>query len=54
MSVPQILAYLMVALFIASVFLFILSGPIVDWLRAREKRKKAAAKAAAESAAKPA
>jgi len=59
MSISQILAYLMVALFIASVFLFILSGPIVDWLSAREQRKKAAAKAAAESdavksAAKPA
>jgi len=52
MSVSQILAYLMVAVFIASMFLFILSGPIVDWLSAREQRKKAAAAAAAaESAA---
>jgi len=51
--ISQILAYLMVALLAVVLFLFILSGPIVDWLSEREKRKKAAAKAA-ESAAKPA
>jgi len=47
--ISQILAYLMVALLAVVLFLFILSGPIVDWMYAREKRKKAA-KAAAESA----
>lgn len=50
MSIPQILAYLMVSVFIASAFLLILSGPIVDWLYAREKRKKAAAAAKAATA----
>jgi len=47
MNIPQVLAYILVSVFIASMFLFILSGPIVDWMYAREKRKKAAA---AESA----
>jgi len=51
--ISQILAYIMVALLAVVLFLFILSGPIVDWMYAREKRKKAA-KAAAESAAKSA
>jgi len=44
--ISQILAYLMVALLAVVLFLFILSGPIVDWMYAREKRKKAAAAAA--------
>jgi len=47
-----VIAYLIVAVFAATVMFFVLSGIIVDWLSEREKRKKAAAKA--ESAAKPA
>jgi len=43
----QIFAYFIVTVFVAAAFLFILSGPIVDWLSAREKRKKAAAEAEA-------
>jgi len=51
MNIPQVLAYLLVAVFFASAFLLILSGPIVDWMYAREKRKKAAQPAAAASPA---
>jgi len=52
--ISQILAYLMVALLAVVLFLFILSGPIVDWMYAREKRKKAAAAAAEADGASPA
>jgi len=45
---------IIVALIFSPLFLVALMVPIGDWLDAREKRKKAAAKAAAESAAKPA
>jgi len=44
----HIFAYIMLALLSAAVLLTILSGPIVDWLSAREDRKKAA-QAAAEA-----
>jgi len=54
MNIPQILAYLLVTVFFASAFLLILSGPIVDWMDAREKRKKAAAAEADSAAADPA
>jgi len=54
MNIPQVLAYILVSVFIASMFLFILSGPIVDWMYAREKRKKAAAAAAESAGASPA
>jgi len=54
MNIPQILAYLLVAVFFASAFLLILSGPIVDWMYAREKRKKAAEAAAEADGASPA
>ena len=48
-----IFGYAMLALFVFAVLLTILSGPIAEWLNAREDRKKAAAeaKATAESAA---
>jgi len=52
--ISQILAYLMVALLAVVLFLFILSGPIVDWMYAREKRKKAAEAAAEADGASPA
>jgi len=51
--ISQILAYLMVALLAVVLFLFILSGPIVDWMYAREKRKKAAEAAAEADGASP-
>jgi len=52
----DLIGYIVVALFFAPLFLVALSGPIVDWMEAREKRKKAAAaaKAAESTAAKPA
>jgi len=53
MNIPQVLAYLLVAVFFASAFLLILSGPIVDWMYAREKRKKAAAESSGHPAASP-
>jgi len=46
-----IFGYVMLALFVFAVLLTILSGPIAEWLNAREDRKKAAAEAKAESAA---
>jgi len=38
-----IFGYAMLALFVFAVLLTILSGPIAEWLNAREDRKKAAA-----------
>jgi len=49
----DLIGVIVLVLFFAPLFLVALSDPIDDWLDAREKRKKAAA-AKAESAAKPA
>jgi len=38
----NLLRFIIALLFSLPLFLVILSGPIVDWLSAREKRKKAA------------
>ncbi|MDD9812129.1 MAG: hypothetical protein OXU71_10565 [Gammaproteobacteria bacterium] len=45
-----IFGYAMLALFVFAVLLTILSGPIAEWLNAREDRKKAAADAKAAGA----
>jgi len=39
----NLIRFIIALLFSLPLFLVILSGPIVDWLSAREKRKKAAA-----------
>ncbi|MDD9884334.1 MAG: hypothetical protein OXU62_07365 [Gammaproteobacteria bacterium] len=50
-----IFGYAMLALLVFAVLLTILSGPIAEWLNAREKRKKAAAaKSAADAVESPA
>jgi len=54
---PDFVVYISMAFALIAVIGTILSGPITDWLIAREDRKKAAAEAAepeADPAAKPA
>lgn len=46
----DLIGYIVVTLFFAPLFLVALSGPIAEWLNAREDRKEAA-KAAADGAA---
>jgi len=52
-ALPEFVGYIVLVVAFVSVMGTILSGPIAEWLNAREDRKKAAAeaKAAAESAA---
>ena len=46
----NLIRFIIALLFSLPLFLVVLSGPIVDWLSAREKRKKAAAAAKAAAA----
>ncbi|MDD9812131.1 MAG: hypothetical protein OXU71_10575 [Gammaproteobacteria bacterium] len=52
-ALPEFVGYIVMVVAFVSVMGTILSGPIAEWLNAREDRKKAAAeaKATAESAA---
>ena len=43
----NLIRFIIAVLFSLPLFLVILSGPIVDWLSAREKRKKTAAASSA-------
>ena len=50
-ALPEFVGYIVMVVAFVSVMGTILSGPIAEWLNAREDRKKAAAEAKAESAA---
>jgi len=50
-ALPEFVGYIVMVVAFVSVMGTILSGPIAEWLNAREERKKAAAEAKAESAA---
>jgi len=50
-ALPEFVGYIVMVVAFVSVMGTILSGPIAEWLNAREDRKKAEAEAKAESAA---
>ena len=50
-ALPEFVGYIVMVVAFVSVMGTILSGPIAEWLNAREDRKNAAAEAKAESAA---
>jgi len=50
----DLIGVIVLVLFFAPLFLVALSGPIVDWMDARERRKKAAAGEAEADGASPA